>query len=127
MSDEGVKYARITDIPPETVIRLTEIAPHGTSWDYSDYGEHAYCSECGTKSERRARTDLWAIRHQTDPDLPGPVNRYCLEHLPSREWEAGGSTNLAVRRDEYPCPDCDGLIVRVGTPCPATGKEHRRP
>jgi hypothetical protein len=110
------------DIPPETPISLTEVDPDGGR--YADHGSRAYCSQCGKKSTRLARSELWAIRHKTRPDNNGVVRLYCREHLPSREWVQGGSAGLTVRGDEFSCPDC-WLVVRVGSPCATTGAEHR--
>jgi len=124
-AEPPTSYARIEDIPPEMPIPLTEIEPHGGRWDYSDYGANAYCSECGRESARRARGDLWAIRHQTREDLPGPVWTYCRDHLPTREWTRGEDGRGSHVR-EVECPECF-MLAPVGSICDTTGLPHKRP
>lgn len=113
----------VADIPPETPLPLTEVDSDGGK--YADHGPHAYCSQCGKKSARLARSELWAVRHKTREDNKGIVRLYCRDHLPSREWVQGGSTSLAAKNDEFTCPDC-WFVVRVGTPCASTGAEHTK-
>jgi len=115
-------YERLEGIPPETPIPLTQIGEHGGR--YVDNGPGMYCSPEGTTSMRRARTELWAIRHQTRPDRPGQLRFYCRDHLPDREWVAGRDS-LTARTDEYTCGDCF-LLVREGSTCGDTGRLHTR-
>lgn len=120
MTDEEIEYARLEDIPPETPIALTRIGRHNGRYD--DFGAGMFCSPEGKGSLLRARTELWAVRHKTREELPGPVWFYCLEHLPSREWVAGGD-GFTVRANELTCPDCF-LVVPVGSVCDETGQPH---
>lgn len=117
---DEIKYGRIEDIPPEIPIPLTQVADHNGR--YSDHGEGMYCSHEGKNSARRGRNELWAIRHKTREDLPGPVWFYCLDHLPSREWNAGDD-GRSLRVNEITCSDCF-LVVTIGTICEETGRVH---
>lgn len=119
-SRDDVLYVTLSGLPPETPIPLTAIDRH--SGRYDDFGPGMYCSPEGKESAKRARNELWAVRHQTRDELPGPTWFYCREHLPTREWVAG-EDGRAVRATEVACQDCF-LVVPRGTICEQTGQVH---
>ena len=118
---DDIKYRRPADIPPETPIPLTQIGD--ANGRYSDHGVGMYCSVDGKQSARRARSELWAIRHKTRTEHAGPVWFYCADHMPNREWNADVD-GRTVRAREVNCNDCF-LVVPVGSICEETGQAHQ--
>lgn len=90
------------------------------------------CSVCGSGSELRPRSELWAIKHRHPNDHGGHVRFYCHTHLPvvqrspaSPPAKRGDGPGVARARRSAPratvtektrdvCPDC---FVEI----PATG------
>lgn len=82
-ASDAIEYTNFEDLPVETPVQLTKL------WEndgrYADYGPGMFCSPEGKSSLRRARSELWAVRHKPRDDKTGAVWFYCLDHLPSRE------------------------------------------
>ncbi|MCC2032977.1 glucose-6-phosphate dehydrogenase [Microbacterium allomyrinae] len=103
-------------IPFDTLVLVADVVP----------GEATRCFTCGTESELRPRTELWAFKHRHPKNHDGYVRFYCAEHRPVIEQRvepapvvrtaaraAGRST--AERRPAKPvvpdrlramCPNC---------------------
>lgn len=111
----------VNELPANVVIPLVDIDTDGGR--LTDYGPDMYCSTCGKNSQRLRRNELWAIRHKTRDDQPGPIWTYCREHLPNRDWQANGKDLLGQASNEIDCSDCF-LVVRAGSLCDATGEPH---
>lgn len=60
------------DIPFETAMLVADVVP----------GEPTRCFTCGTESELRERTELWAFKHRHPRHHDGFVRFYCEEHTP---------------------------------------------
>jgi hypothetical protein len=56
-------------------------------------GEPTRCFTCGTASEPRPRTELWAIKHRHPNDHAGYVRFYCQAHLPVAHPGPGATEN----------------------------------
>ncbi|MDL5353193.1 glucose-6-phosphate dehydrogenase [Microbacterium sp. zg-YB36] len=120
-------------VPFETPVVVNEIAP----------GDPAHCVICGSESELRERTELWAVKHRHPKHHDGFVRFYCAEHVPAAEEPAPAAPAAkaparktraatrttparqvrtpAVRRaalvDEAPramCPDCYVEVSALG-------------
>jgi len=117
--------ATVESLPVEVPVSLTEVDPRGRRWDDSDYGASSCCSECGRDSARRARGELWAIRHQTREELPGPVWTSCRDHLPTQEWTRG-EDGRGSRAREVECAECL-MPGPAGSICGETGLLHEQP
>jgi hypothetical protein len=60
-------------IPFDTPMLVADVVP----------GEPTRCFTCGTASELRPRTELWALKHRHPNDHAGYVRFYCRTHLPA--------------------------------------------
>ena len=71
-----MKVAKTADwrdgVPFDTPVIAAEVAP----------GEPTRCFVCGTDSEPRDRTELWAVKHEHPHHHDGYVRFYCAEHTP---------------------------------------------
>ena len=130
-----MKVAKTADwrdgVPFDTPMLAAEVAP----------GEPTRCFVCGTDSEPRERTELWAVKHQHPHHHDGYVRFYCSEHTPEIERPVApivpvakasgrrpaarpagtGERQLPLRRtpvpDEKPramCPDCFIEVSALG-------------
>lgn len=59
-------------IPFDTLVLVADVVP----------GEPTRCFTCGTASEPRERTELWAFKHRHPKNHDGYVRFYCAEHRP---------------------------------------------
>jgi len=107
MSEVDAPYTRWAELPFETAVSMTEFVNEG---DFKDYGRLLYCSVCGTNSARRARKDLWAIRHRRSNAPDGHTRTYDREHLPENEW----ATRRPARSSGGVCPSCGLALPLVG-------------
>lgn len=123
MTDNGSSYPYRTrgDIPANVLVPVAEIDPAGDP-GLTDWGQDAYCSICGPQSSPHARADLWAVRQKTVDELPGPVWKYCREHVPDREWQHGSDGRVG-HASEMTCTDCF-MVAAVGSICDVTGRPH---
>ncbi|MBD7957130.1 glucose-6-phosphate dehydrogenase [Microbacterium sp. Sa4CUA7] len=62
-------------VPFETPVVVADVVP----------GDPAHCVTCGTETEPRERTELWAVKHRHPKHHGGFVRFYCAEHLPEIE------------------------------------------
>ena len=71
-----MKVAKTADwrdgVPFDLPVIAAEVAP----------GEPTRCFVCGTDSEPRERTELWAVKHEHPHHHDGYVRFYCQEHTP---------------------------------------------
>jgi hypothetical protein len=105
-------------------------------------GEPTRCFVCGSSSEPRPRTELWAIKHRHPNDHAGYVRFYCREHLPAIQARPAEETRAkpaaAPRARRAPaqrstatapsdrvramCPDCYVEISATGV-CGMCGRQ----
>lgn len=62
-------------IPFDTLVLVADVVP----------GDPTRCFTCGTDSELRPRTELWAYKHRHPKNHDGYVRFYCAEHRPAIE------------------------------------------
>ena len=74
-----MKVAKTADwrdgVPFDTPVIAAEVAP----------GEPTRCFVCGTDSEPRDRSEVWAVKHEHPHHHDGFVRFYCAEHTPKIE------------------------------------------
>lgn len=84
-------------IPFDTLVVVADLVP----------GDPTRCFSCGTESEPRDRTELWAYKHRHPKNHDGFVRFYCAEHRPVIEerpvaMAAPGVTARAPRAPKAP-------------------------
>lgn len=104
-------------------------------------GDPTRCSTCGTDSDPRPRTELWAFKHRHPKNHGGFVRFYCREHVPVVARPAAPAPTTGARKsapserrpaarrsaatDDKPramCPDCFVEISATGT-CGMCGRQ----
>lgn len=86
-------------------------------------GEPTRCFTCGTASELRPRTELWAVKHRHPNDHAGYVRFYCRPHLPavqqhSTPTAARAKPPAARAERRAPAPRSVASSDRVRAMCP---------
>lgn len=92
-------------IPFDTLVLVADVVP----------GDPTRCFTCGTDSEPRPRTDLWAYKHRHPKNHDGYVRFYCAEHRPVIERRAAASVAPA-RGARAPRPAAERRTAKPSIP-----------
>lgn len=79
-------------VPFETPIVVNDVVP----------GDPAHCAICGTDSEPRERTDLWAVKHRHPKHHDGYVRFYCADHVPAPQEPTLAAATVTPARKQRP-------------------------
>jgi hypothetical protein len=101
-------------IPFDTLVLVADVVP----------GEPTRCFSCGTDSEPRPRTELWAFKHRHPKNHDGYVRFYCAEHRPviqrpvTASVPAGRGSRSPARRAPERRPGKPVIPERQRAMCP---------
>ncbi|MET0736286.1 MAG: glucose-6-phosphate dehydrogenase [Microbacterium sp.] len=81
-------------IPFDSPVLVADLVP----------GEPTRCVVCGTGSDPRPRTELWAFKHRHPNNHSGYVRFYCRAHIPVGRTPAPESPKTRVRAERTTAP-----------------------
>jgi hypothetical protein len=96
-------------MPFETPVVVADVVP----------GDPTRCSVCGSDSQLRDRSELWAVKHRHPHHHSGFVRFYCSVHVPRAQPAAVRAQQPAARAERRsPAPRRPAAADTVRAMCP---------